>query len=115
METIGPPTIFYMKFTFISLALASCFLNGTLVTSVRAENWKSVGDGFYVDVDSAKRRGDIGTIRVRYKGEHSLAEFDCKNKLYIPKNAEPFSFDESSFLGEMIKIACTKWYEVWKK
>ena len=115
METTGPRTIFYMKFKFTQLVLVLFLLNGTLVTSAYSENWKSVGEGIYVDVDSSNRRGDTGTISTQTKGEHSFANFDCKNRLYMPRNGEPVSVNEWYALGEMLKIACTKWYEVWKR
>jgi hypothetical protein len=115
METIGPPTIFYMHFIRTKSILVLCLLNGALVTSAYSENWKSVGEGFYVDLDSSKRRGDIGTVNTQVKGEHSDANFDCKNRLYIRRNGEAISVDKWYVLAEMLEIACTRWYEVWKK
>lgn len=86
-----------------------------MVTTAHAENWKSLGEGFYVDVDSAKKRGDIGNVDAKYQGEFSVASFDCKRRMYIPTTGNEIAVRESGPVAEMLKIACTKWYEVWKR
>lgn len=116
METTGPPTIFYkMKFTlraFTTLSLALC---ATLPMEIFAENWKSVGEGFYVDVDSSKRRGDIGDIDVRHGSSIDRNSFDCKRKMYISSTGKQTFVGEWDVLNEMLKEACKKWYEVWRR
>lgn len=91
------------------------FLIGTIPTSSIAENWKSVGDGFYVDVDSATRRGDIGTVDVKNGREISEQSFDCKKRVFLPRTGKEIPISEWAVLDGMFNAACNRWYEIWKR
>ncbi len=90
-------------------------LIGTIPTSSIAENWKSVGEGFYVDFDSTTRRGDIGTVGVKYGREISEQSFDCKKRVFLPQTGKERPISEWAVLEGMFNAACTRWYEVWKR
>lgn len=101
-------------FFFSSVLLC---LIGTLPTISIAENWKSVGEGFYVDIDSSTRRGDIGTVYVKFGGSVDIAaqSFDCKKRLFLSGTDKERPISEWAVLDGMFKAACTRWYEVWKR
>jgi hypothetical protein len=90
-------------------------LIGTLPAISMAENWKSVGEGFYVDIDSSSRQGDIGSVNVRNGRSIDRESFDCKKRLYLSGTGKDIPISEWSVLDGMIKAACTRWYEVWKR
>jgi hypothetical protein len=86
-----------------SLALSAC----------SKENWTSVGDDFYVDSASAKRSGDIGAITIKYGEETGWYEFDCQTRKIIKK--PDLQVDVYSPMGKASVIACSRWFEVWKR
>ena len=85
---------------------------------VLSANWKSLGSDWYVNLDSAKKYGDIGTIDIRYKDAFGDASFDCKRRVVITPErwADKESIkDDDSPISQMFNSACSKWYEVWKR
>ena len=96
----------------IKIVIPFCLIV-TTVSACSKENWISVGDDFYVDSASAKRNGDIGTVRIKYGTDTGSYEFDCKSRkmLKIPD----MQVDADSPMGKASALACTKWFEVWKK
>lgn len=97
---------------FISILLLLCSISAN-----SKENWVSVSDDFYVDSASAKRKGDIAQVTVKYKRELSSLDFDCiKNKSIDYPSIDLNDTDALTIgLSKAMKIACSKWYEVWKK
>ncbi|MBU6369909.1 MAG: hypothetical protein KGQ65_09740 [Burkholderiales bacterium] len=87
--------------------------------SVLAANWKSIGDDWYIDSESAKKYGDIGHIAVRYKNSFETVSFDCKRRLLI----SPAAWADGKVINEsvnylesqMFDVACSKWFEIWKR
>lgn len=77
------------------------------------ENWTSVGDNFYVDSASAKRNGDIGSITIKYGMDSGSYEFDCQSRKML-KNPD-MQVDAESPMGKASTVACSRWFEVWKK
>jgi hypothetical protein len=81
------------------------------------ENWISVSDEFYVDSASAKRNGDIAKVTVKYQREVISLDFDCINN----KSVDYPTFDMNGTsqltigLSKSMKIACSRWFEVWKR
>lgn len=84
---------------------------------VHAQSWVDVGDGFYVDRDSAKRNGDIATVWLRHVSQMDvIAEvtFDCKNGLAISKSTTPTPTKNNMSLLKGQEIACRRPWELWK-
>lgn len=77
------------------------------------ENWVGIGEGFYVDSSSAKRRGDIGAVTIKYKNAEEWIEFDCVNKRLV--NDPKMEIHKDSPYANAITIACSRWFEVWKR
>lgn len=88
------------------------------VTPAFATDWKSLGDGWFVEKDSAKKYGDIGVVTIRFNDALGDASFDCKRRLALEPKAwvdnVPIS-DNGSVIAEIFRVACSKWYEVWKR
>jgi len=85
---------------------------------VHAKSWVDVGDGWYVESDSAKRNGDIATVLVRhiskmdYVGE---VTFDCKNGIATNRDwATPLSTKDRPSLLKAQERACRRSWEFWK-
>jgi hypothetical protein len=97
-------------FSYVLLCLI-----GTIPTNSIAENWKSVGEGFYVDIDSSSRRGDIASVNVRNGRSIDRESFDCKKRLLLSGTGKEIPISEWAVLDGMFKAACTRWYEVWKR
>ena len=87
--------------------------------SVLAASWKSVGDYWYIDSESAKKYGDIANITVRYKDDIGTFSFDCKRRLLISPTAwadgEVIKESASDLTSKMFNVACSKWFEIWKR
>ncbi len=101
-----------------SVRLLTCF--AIILISVSAcskENWISVSDEFYVDSASAKRNGDIANVTVKYQSEVTSLEFDCINNKSVdyPKIDMRGTDQLTVGLSKSMKIACSRWFEVWKK
>ncbi len=97
-------------FTFLLFCLI-----GAMPTNSNAENWKSVGEGFYVDIDSSTRSGDIGSVYVKKGSNINQESFDCKKRIFLSRTGNETPLSDWFVLGEMFKAACTRWYEVWKR
>ncbi len=68
-----------------------------------------------MDIDSSTRRGDIGTVYVRFKEGIEPQSFDCKKRLFLSRTDKERPISEWAVLDGMFKAACTRWYEVWKR
>lgn len=77
------------------------------------ENWTSVGNDFYIDTTSAKRSGDIGAVTIKYGQETGWYEFDCQTRKIL--KMPDVQVDTDSPMGKASNIACSKWFEVWKR
>ena len=102
------------KAPFFFSSVLVCLI-GTLPTISIAENWKSVGEGFYVDIDSSTRQGDIGSVDVRNGSSIDRESFDRKKRLFLSGTDKERPISEWAVLDGMFKAACTRWYEVWKR
>jgi integrase len=67
--------------------------------SVLAANWKSIGNDWYIDSESAKKYGDIGHITVRYTNSFETVSFDCKRRLLI----SPAAWADGKVINESVK------------
>ena len=130
METIGPRTIFHKNYpTYMNNCFylkkqkpksKKIFLMALpfLISSALAADWKSLGNSWFVDQDSAQRYGDIGVVTVRFKDAIGEVSFDCKRRLVLePKSwvdNKPIASDNSE-MSSIFNAACSKWYEIWKK
>ncbi len=97
-------------------ALKIIVVLGAILSTLSAcskENWISVGDDFYVDSASAKRNGDIGTVTIKYGKDSGWYEFDCQTRKILKMPELPVDVD--SPMGKASKIACSRWFEVWKR
>jgi hypothetical protein len=83
------------------------------ITACAKENWVGVGGGFYVDSSSAKRTGDIGAVTIKYKSAVEWVEFDCINKRQV--DDPNMEIHKNSPYAGAINIACSRWFEVWKR
>jgi hypothetical protein len=84
-----------------------------MLAACSKENWKSVGDDFYVDSASATRSGDIGGVTVKYGKDSAWYEFDCETRKILKMPELPVDVD--SPMGKASKVACSRWFEFWKK
>lgn len=81
------------------------------------ENWISVSDEFYVDSASAKRNGDIAKVTIKYQREVTSLDFDCINNKSVDYPKIDMSDTDQLTIGlsKSMKIACSRWFEVWKR
>jgi hypothetical protein len=89
------------------------------LTVAHAEHWLAVervspNDRLYVDKDSQKRSGDIGSITLKdtFGGTFSLV-FDCKNRLNLTGQAVS-AVTVGHQDEELMERACRRSWEVWK-
>lgn len=102
---------------FFRRLLVVSIVGAELISTAYAEAWVGVGDGWYVDVDQTRRKGDIAVIFVRdAKGNMEFVEFDCKKrKILSPESvAKVEKFNDDSILGQMYSKACKSWYKFWQ-
>lgn len=100
-----------MKYVVQSAAL-SVFLS-----SASAANWVGLGDtGLYFDTDSVKREGDLASILFTDDSRKDMwgMHFDCKRRLLIRPQQWAGSIDDNGYRKKAFKLACERWWEVWK-
>ena len=81
--------------------------------SAHAEKWVSVGANMYVATASQRRDGDIGGVTLKFENSDEWVEFDCVNRKLIKYPSKELQI--GSPLHSALKIACSRWFEVWKK
>ncbi len=85
--------------------------------SASAANWVGLdGTSFYFDVESVKREGDLANITFTDDSRSGLWEmhFDCKRRLLVLPKQWAGSIDENQYRKKAFKLACGRWWEVWK-
>jgi hypothetical protein len=86
--------------------------------SVNAESWVDVGEGWYADRTSAKRKGELATIYIRnissmdYINEMTI---DCKSGIATKSGwSKPLSTKDRPILLKIQELACRRSWELWK-
>jgi hypothetical protein len=90
-----------------------CFILAISLSACSKENWVSVGSSMYIDSASTKRNGDIGGVTMKFENSDEWVEFDCVNRKLIKYPNEELQIGSS--LHTALKIACSRWFEVWKR
>lgn len=89
-----------------------------VTTSAYAEKWVGFADGWYMDVDSKERKGDIGEIWLKAKREGGFVtgkvQFDCARKELIRDKEKNEIITNDSGWFEPYTAVCKKFYEIWK-
>ena len=87
--------------------------SASALAAAQAEEWLGLNEKMYMDVKSASRRGDIGSIVLRMGSQRDVVEFDCVREVILFRDKdEPMS--KYRDLQPAFNAACKRWYEIWK-